>query len=31
MTAHQSAKKRKAGERVYSEPKPKLKLLKPRS
>lgn len=28
MTAHKSGKKRKAGERVYPEPEPKLRLLK---
>lgn len=31
MTEHKSAKKRKPGERVYPEPEPKLKLLKPGS
>ena len=31
MSTHKSAKKRKPGERVYPEPKPRLKLLKPDS
>lgn len=31
MTTHKPAKRRKPGERVYPEPKPKLRLLKPQS
>ncbi len=31
MTAHKPAKKRKPGERVYPEPEPRLRLLKPDS
>jgi hypothetical protein len=31
VTAHRSGKKRKAGEQVYPEPEPGLRLLKPGS
>ena len=31
MTAHKPAHKRKPGERVYPEPEPRLRLLKPGS
>ena len=31
MTAHKSGKKRKPGERVYPEPEPRLRLIKPGS
>ena len=31
MTAHESGKKRRPGERVYPEPKPRVELPKPSS